>query len=613
MGNPDRRHGRRKRKKFQGNQHTRAKQSEADQVTVETSQLQQSADDTVEQHDEPAEVFEDSDQSMAEDSDSDEDADDDAAAGNRIINLSCLQDTISAAAVPCQFCEEGNLSLVEVSRYGLATECALRCNACASSESSPLSLKKTGQKWYEINRRSVLAMRLVGQGRESLKKVCATLDLPPPLAKKSFDFHRSALRQSTETLAQESMSRWSADLLSLRTSSHAVNPADVVVSTDGTWMRRGYSSLYGVQTVISLETKKILDVEILSKSCARCRSWKSRLEKRKVSKEEYDAWAAGHAGECHINTHVSSPAMESSAVVSLWARSQQLRGLRYVGYIGDGDSKGFRNVLQSKPYGDQDVIKECVGHVQKRLGKSLRDLKQRLAGQKLADGKRLGGKGRMTDFLMNSLQTYYGIAIRENTGDVQAMYKAIWASFCHSSSSDEKPMHQFCPPGLTSWCKWQQHEAGSPEPYKHHDPIPPAVFDVMKPIYVRLTDRPLLERCLRGATQNINEAFNNMIWSMCPKVSFCSVETLQTAVHLAILQFNDGYKHMDAVLEELKCNPQSASSSPFASWDVEKEYHATRKAGEQEKRSRKRRRAVKKGLIDDTRHREDTEYEPGGF
>ena len=431
---------------------------------------------------------------VAEDSDSEEDDEDDGAApncGNRLVNLSCLQDMISAAAVPCQVCHEGSLSLIEESRYGLATECALRCSSCDSSASSPLSLKKTGQKWYDVNRRSVLAMRLVGRGRESLKKICATLDMPPPLAKKSFDFHRSALRQATETLAQESMSRWAADLVSLRTSSHAVNPADVVVSTDGTWMRRGYSSLYGVQTVISLDTKKTLDVEILSKSCARCRSWRSRLDKHEVSKEECDAWEAGHAGECHINTHVSSPAMESSAVVSLWARSQQVRGLRYVGYIGDGDSKGYHNVVGSKPYGEQGVVKEeCVGHVQQRLGKNLRDLKQRLTGQKLADGKQIGRDGRLTLGLMNSLQNYYAITIRENTGDVQALYKAIWASYCHRGSSDEKPVHQFCPPGLTSWCKWQRHEAGHPEPYKHHDPIPPAVFDVMKPIFLHPSVRP---------------------------------------------------------------------------------------------------------------------------
>ena len=454
IGNPDRWHGRQKRKKFQGNQHTRVEKSKADQVTVGTSEMQQSANDPVEQQEvlessteDAAEVFEDSVQSVAEDSDSEKDNEDDKAApncGNRLVNLSCLQDMISAAAVPCQVCHEG-------SRYGLATECALRSSSCASSASSPLSLKKTGQKWYDVNRRSVLAMRLVVRGRESLKKICATLDMPPPLAKKSFDFHRSTLQQATEILAQESMSRWAADLVSLRTSRHAVNPADVVVSTNGTWMRRGYSSLCAVQTVLSLDTKKILDVEILSKSCARCRSWRSRLDKHEVSKEEYDAWEAGHAGECHINTHVSSPAMESSAVVSLWARSQQVRGLRYVGYIGDGDSKGYHNVVDSKPYGEQGVVKEeCVGHVQKRLGKNLRDLKQHLTGQKLADGKQIGGQGRLTLGLMNSLQNYYGIATRENTGDVQAMYKAIWASFCHRGSSDEKPMHQFCPPGLTS-------------------------------------------------------------------------------------------------------------------------------------------------------------------
>ena len=39
---------------------------------------------------------------------------------------------------------------------------------------------------------------------------------------------------------------------------------------------------------------------------------------------------------------------------------------------------------------------ECVGHIQKRLGSRLRNLKHKMKGP-LADGKILRGKGRLTE------------------------------------------------------------------------------------------------------------------------------------------------------------------------------------------------------------------------
>ena len=547
-------------------------------------------------------------------SDTEDDVDPEQCCGNRIIDMSCLQALVSAAAALCSSCKKGYLTLLETQRFGLMTECALRCNSCSDQTQLPLSRKHPNVKWHDINRKSVLAMRLIGRGRESLKKVCATLDLPPPLAKKSFDFHRRALSEAAKDQAEESMSRLSADLVTTRTAEGEQNPGDVAVSTDGTWMRRGYSSMYGVQTVISLDTKKVLDVEILSKSCSRCVSWKARLDNKTITQAAYDEWKANHAEKCQINTVVSSPAMESAAVVAIWTRSEQLRGLRYVGYIGDGDSKGHSQVVKSRPYGDTDVVKEeCVGHVQKRLGKSLRDLKQRLSGQKLADDKPIAGKGRLTDKLIDSLQNYYGMAIGQHPGDFEEMKRAIWASFCHRMSCNDKPRHEYCPPGIDSWCKWQQHKAGKQGTYKHHNVIPPAVAAVMKPVYERLTDRALLERCLRGATQNVNECLNGLIWQMCPKVSFCSAQTVQTAAHLAIVLFNDGYERLDHLLDAMQCLPQSSSTAEFGSWDAKKQYHAIRKSGEIVKASRKRKRAIKKGLIDDTRQKEGAVYVPGGF
>ena len=87
--------------------------------------------------------------------------------------------------------------------------------------------------------------------------------------------------------------------------------------------------------------------------------------------------------------------------------TEESRRLRYTTYIGDGDSKGYHAVTAAQPYGaDAQVVKEeCIGHVQKRLGTALRNLKKEKKGQKLSDGKTIGGLGRLTDKLIDPLQT----------------------------------------------------------------------------------------------------------------------------------------------------------------------------------------------------------------
>jgi hypothetical protein len=46
---------------------------------------------------------------------------------------------------------------------------------------------------------------------------------------------------------------------------------------------------------------------------------------------------------------------------------------------------------------------------------------------KLADGKGLAGKGRLTDAKIDILQNYYGLAVRENLDSVDNMAKYIEA------------------------------------------------------------------------------------------------------------------------------------------------------------------------------------------
>lgn len=114
--------------------------------------------------------------------------------------------------------------------------------------------------------------------------------------------------------------------------------------------------------------------------------------------------------------------------------------------ISDGDSKTHTLLVEEQPYGpdaSNQVEKiDCVGHVQKRMGTALRKLKQQYSGQKLSDGKTIGGAGRLTDNLINSL---HGDAIRRNKGNLQQMIKGVQASLLHSNSSDERPHHHLCP------------------------------------------------------------------------------------------------------------------------------------------------------------------------
>ncbi|GBN68915.1 hypothetical protein AVEN_121763-1 [Araneus ventricosus] len=59
-------------------------------------------------------------------------------------------------------------------------------------------------------------------------------------------------------------------------------------------------------------------------------------------------------------------------------RSVAERSVRYLSYIGDGDSSTFKDVCEDKPFGVNTTIEkvECVGHVRQRMGIRLRRLRK---------------------------------------------------------------------------------------------------------------------------------------------------------------------------------------------------------------------------------------------
>ena len=87
--------------------------------------------------------------------------------------------------------------------------------------------------------------------------------------------------------------------------------ADSDVSLDGTWQKRGHSSVNGVVTAISKETGKCVDVAVLSKDCKACQYWS-----RKKGTVAFNIWQAGH--NCLINNTKSSGSMEAAGAVKIF-------------------------------------------------------------------------------------------------------------------------------------------------------------------------------------------------------------------------------------------------------------------------------------------------------
>ncbi|GFT74692.1 uncharacterized protein TNCV_562471 [Trichonephila clavipes] len=175
---------------------------------------------------------------------------------------------------------------------------------------------------------------------------------------------------------------------------------------------------------------------------------------------------------------------------------------------------------------------------------------------KLSDGKTIGGKGRLTDSLIDKHAHYYGNAIRCNSTSVKEMRKAIWAVWGHSCSTDDEPMHWFCPTDPNTWCKYNAAINNNLQNYKHKPSVSKAVRDVIKPVFADLSHPALLKKCLGGKTQNPNESLNSLISKFCPKTIGSSLQIAEIAANLATSVFNDGNQKLITILEKfgLKIN-----------------------------------------------------------
>lgn len=503
----------------------------------------------------------------------------------------------------CKTCG-GNLSMREEIVCGLSTVISAECEKCKllfSCRNSKMLGKK--KNIPEINRRCMYAFRVNGMGHSALRLFCGVMDLPAPVSAKSYNQSVKKLLSSCATVSEKSMKCAAEEEKELTGSS------DIIVSGDGTWKTRGHTSRVGVCTVIGDKTGKVIDTEVLSTYCKACDSWKARK-----GTAEHKAWEKSHKDECLINHSGSSGMMEVVGMIRIFERSEMKHSLKYVGYIGDGDSKTFNAVKGSSPYGSDTTISkiECVGHIQKRMGTRLRKLKQ--SGFKCSDGKGLGGKGRLTDPMILKLTTLYGNVIREHNSSLLEMRKAVWAIYFHTRSSDEEPLHSFCPAGPDSWCKYQKCVSdGTVQSFKHPATLPIPVMDAIKPIFNDLSHPRLLQRCLGGKTQNANESLNSVIWKFCPKTRGAGKRVVEIATGEAVITFNDGNQGRIKIMEEFGLTVGNRSKECFIELDNLRLSTAELRLHQSTKEMRKKKRMLQNALHEKLVSKEGTSYAAGEF
>ncbi len=187
-------------------------------------------------------------------------SEDDSAGKCFFIDINCLQIMISF--LNCPECSQKSVTVQENSsnRMGCCLELYLKCKNCGFMSEACFTSKRQGQ-FFEVNRRLVYAMRQSGCGHRDASNFMRVMNMPPPPNPSAYNNHNKALLKVVRRLADETM----------RTAALRVHQAndssECGVSVDGSWQRRGYSSLNGVVTAASVDTGEILDVEVLSKDC----------------------------------------------------------------------------------------------------------------------------------------------------------------------------------------------------------------------------------------------------------------------------------------------------------------------------------------------------------
>ena len=136
-------------------------------------------------------------------------------------------------------------------------------------------------------------------------------------------------------------------------------------------------------------------------------------------------------------------------------------------------------------------------------------------------------------WLIDTLQHFCRIEIRQNIGNLEKMRNSIKGSLFHVSE-----YYVNCPRDKNIWCNYQ-HDKTIGKVFTHPKMIHQFMLDLpILPIYNDLTKRESLMKCLHNKTLNAYESFNGMIWERIPKFHYLELQKQELGVYDAIAIVN---------------------------------------------------------------------------
>ncbi|CAF4181308.1 unnamed protein product, partial [Rotaria sordida] len=328
---------------------------------------------------------------------------------------------------------------------------------------------------------------LCGLAHHGIMKLLGALNLPPPTQEQKYSETQEFILNYIEKGQEQSMIAAVKEAVV-----EAGGARELTVSGDGAWLTRGHSSVHEISALCSTAKRpKVLDTIWSYKKCAKCQGAESL---RHVNPALFKTFQENH--ECQLNYIGSSRGMEKEMIHEMFCRSLSKYNTTYISYIGDGDAKIHKYLMDNPPYSDINIKKlEDTNHFEKRMLNRIMKVKRENKNMILSDGKRFSSKGRMTDTQASKFKIYFAKAIRESKTDLNKLYQKSWAIFKHHYSTDGEPMHDWYDP---QWCKYRRATSAGQQIKHSKAPIPQPCLDMIKPLFEELCSHTSLARVIDG-------------------------------------------------------------------------------------------------------------------
>lgn len=185
--------------------------------------------------------------------------------------------------IKCSECLSGSISISCGNNFGFATKLHMQCNSCGYMYGNTYSSPRVPQQGqFEANKKIVQAFLKIGRGHAAVEEFSMILGIQS-MDKKTFSKCLNSLHADGEDVRSKvlemarSIVRKKHEEIDASLKNQPI--IDISVSYDGTWHKRGHTSLYGIGIVIDVLTGLIIDYEVLSKYCVECASASNELGK----------------------------------------------------------------------------------------------------------------------------------------------------------------------------------------------------------------------------------------------------------------------------------------------------------------------------------------------